>query len=101
MRLGLSLAALALIVGIIFSAGREHALTRSELVNERLRRNAAETALERAAVAAAVHRAHIARMQQERRRFQHIRNELQQMEGRDAPLSPLLCATAERLYGSR
>ena len=47
---------------------------------------------------ARVHRAHLARAADQARRFDTIRNELQSMEGRDAPLSPLLRATAERLW---
>jgi HK97 family phage major capsid protein len=50
---------------------------------------------------ARVHRAHLARAADQARQFDAIRNDLQTMEGRDAPLSPLLRATAERLFNSR
>ncbi|MEP4038902.1 MULTISPECIES: hypothetical protein [unclassified Pseudophaeobacter] len=59
---------------------------------------AALVELERAEEAARVHRAHLARAAEEERRWILITNDLQQMEGQDAPLSPLLGHTAERLY---
>jgi hypothetical protein len=46
----------------------------------------------------AVHRAHLRRAADERREIKTILNDLQQMEGRNALLSPVLRATAERLY---
>lgn len=58
------------------------------------------TALEQAEEAARLHRAHLARAAEEARRWTEVENDLQQMEGQDAPLSPLLGHTAERLYQS-
>lgn len=63
-------------------------------------RAAFQDQVKRATEAAAVHRAHIARVEQDRKVLQTTIIELQQMEGRDAPLSPLLRATADRLYGA-
>lgn len=57
--------------------------------------------LDRAQEAARIHRAHLARAEDAARRWSGIANELQRMEGQDAPLSPLLGHTAERLYQTR
>jgi len=54
--------------------------------------------LERAEETARVHRAYLARAAEEKRRWFLITNDLQQMEGQNALLSPLLGHTAERLY---
>lgn len=58
----------------------------------------ATAALDQAKTSAQVHRAYLDRQEAEARRWQQLANDLQSMEGRDAPLSPLLSATAERLY---
>ena len=58
----------------------------------------AQVAEQQALESARVHRAHLARAADQARQFDIIRNELQEMEGRNAPLSPLLRATAERLW---
>ena len=58
----------------------------------------ARQALSQAAEAAAVHRVYLDQQEAEARRWQQLANVLQSMEGRDAPLSVLLSATAERLY---
>lgn len=49
--------------------------------------------------AARVHRVYLDRFEAEQARWAEIERELKSMEGRDAPLSPLLQSTAERLYG--
>lgn len=77
---------------------RDYARDKAALRLERAARIAAEASLERAEEAAEVHRAHLARAEDQLRALQDIRNELQQMEGRDAPLSPLLRTTADRLW---
>lgn len=61
----------------------------------------AKLAQEQAEQAARVHRAHLARAADQARQFDVIRNDLQLLEGRDAPLSPLLSATADRLFGAK
>jgi|GEM_PF-4239166 len=58
----------------------------------------AQGELERAQETARVHRAHLSRAAQERRHWSLIINDVQLQEGQDAPLSPLLSFTAERLY---
>lgn len=73
---------------------------RGELEAERRALSAAEAVIEQAEEAARVHRAHLARAADEARRWDALSRDLQQMEGRNAPLSPLLRATAERLYSS-
>lgn len=50
------------------------------------------------AEAAAVHRAHLDRMQREADQWAALGRELQEMEGRDAPLSDHLRAVAGRLW---
>ncbi len=57
-----------------------------------------QIALEQVEEAARLHRAHLARIEREARHWAEVQNELQQMEGQNAPLSPLLGHTAERLY---
>ncbi len=49
--------------------------------------------------AAAVLRAHFARIADEDAKWRDLDADLRKMEGRDAPLSPLLRTTAERLWG--
>ena len=58
----------------------------------------AKVAQEQAEEATRVHRAHLARAADQARQFDAIRNDLQTLEGRNAPLSPLLRATADRLW---
>ncbi|MFC4214938.1 hypothetical protein ACFP4H_14830 [Pseudophaeobacter arcticus] len=57
--------------------------------------------LDRVEEAARIHRAHLARAEEAARRWSLIANDLQRMEGQDAPLSPLLGHIAERLYQTR
>jgi nitrate/nitrite-specific signal transduction histidine kinase len=49
--------------------------------------------------AAAVLRAHFARIAAEDAQWRDLDADLRKMEGRDAPLSPLLRSAAERLWG--
>ncbi|NDW00050.1 hypothetical protein [Salipiger sp. PrR002] len=67
-------------------------VSRAELVGAR-------TALSQAQEAARVHRVYLERAERDRERWTALEHELQTMEGRDAPLSDLLRATAGRLYG--
>jgi chromosome segregation ATPase len=80
---------------------RDRQKLRSDLahVQKDLRRANAE--LQRAADTAQIHRAHLERAADEARHWAALSNELELMEGRDAPLSALLGVTAERLYGAR
>ena len=71
---------------------------RVDLVAARITIATAKLAQEQAEQAARVHRAHLARAADQARQFDTIRNDLQTLEGRDAPLSPLLRATADRLW---
>ena len=100
-RVVIAAAACALVLtfsGIIYVMGREHASTAAELAQERRARLAVQITLDQAQEAVAVHRAHLSRVAEERLEIQTILNDLQQVEGRNAPLSPVLRATAERLY---
>ena len=60
---------------------------------------AAQAAHQQASEAAAVLRAHYDRLAAQDALWRDIENDLRNMEGRDAPLSPLLRATAGRLWG--
>lgn len=71
---------------------------RADLARAQRDLSTARASLARAQEAARIHRAHLARAADEARRWSDLSNDLQQMEGRDAPLSPLLAATAQRLY---
>lgn len=51
-----------------------------------------------ASEAAAVHRAHIERLQRSEADWRGLNSELQAMEGRDAPLSDHMRAAAKRLW---
>lgn len=84
------------LVDVLFERSR----LRSELRQTQTRLTQAHAALERAADVARIHRAHLSRAANETRRWSDLFNELQLMEGRDAPLSPLLGATAERLFAT-
>jgi type II secretory pathway component PulJ len=61
----------------------------------------ANARLQQVQQAEAVHRAHIARMEAEAARWSELENDLQAMEGRDAPLSDPLAAAARRLWGAK
>lgn len=94
-------AALGAAVWVVADAFRDRAQLRADLAAAEDEIAAKSAALERAAETARIHRAHLDRAADEARRWDAISNELQLMEGRDAPLSPLLAATADRLFRSR
>jgi hypothetical protein len=71
---------------------------RADAAALRLELASAEAARAQAEEASRIHRAHIQRLEQAEERWTDIENELRTMEGRDAPLSPLLRATADRLW---
>ncbi|MCD9147661.1 hypothetical protein [Pseudophaeobacter flagellatus] len=70
----------------------------ADLAQTQTRLRAARAELARAAAAARIHRAHLDRAADEARRWSEIINDFEKMEGRDAPLSPLLGRTAEQLF---
>lgn len=94
-------AALAVFLGLCAAlwwlSARNNALT-SQVASLRVSVASAQLALEQAETAAAVHRAYLARAEVDAERWRAVQNDLQSMEGRDAPLSPVLRATAERLF---
>jgi len=71
---------------------------RVDLTAARIEIATAQVARKQAMRAALVHRDYLARAADQARQFDAIRNDLQILEGRNAPLSPLLRATAERLW---
>ncbi|MEP2717654.1 hypothetical protein [Pseudophaeobacter sp.] len=73
---------------------------RRALATQQLQLRTAEQRLQQAAQAARIHRAHLARAAEEARHGAQLSHELDQLEGRDAPLSPVLRHTAERLFGT-
>lgn len=82
----------------VADAVRDRTRLQGELAASEARLSAAEAELARQAETARIHRAHLARAADEARRWSALSNDLLQMEGRDAPLSPLLSATADRLF---
>lgn len=94
----LAIVVLALVAWALFERqGRVSAVADADHLRTEL--SASKAALAQAAEAAAVHRAYLAKAQDEARKWADIENEFRDMEGRDAPLSPLLRAAAERLWG--
>lgn len=99
-----NLPALALVGGLagailfITDAFRDRAQLRTDLAAVKKDLSSAKAELAQAAETAQIHRAHLDRAANEARQWQAISNDLQQMGGRDAPLSPLLAATADRLF---
>lgn len=77
----------------------DRAALRVEVKAEQAARRAAESALARAAEAAEIHRAHIARMEEDAAAWRGLLDDFQQMEGADAPLSPFLRAASGRVLG--
>ena len=95
---GLALVAvLAGAVWFVSDAVNDRARLRAELSAVQSDLTAAQATVEQAAETARIHRAHLDRAANEARGWVALSNDLQQMEGRDAPLSPLLAVTAERL----
>lgn len=90
-------AVLALCAALWWLSARNNALT-SQVASLRVSVVSAQHALKQAETAAAVHRAYLARAEADAERWRAVQNDLQSMEGRDAPLSPLLRTTAERLF---
>ena len=88
--------ALMILWGARLVADRTRLTADLNVTQQRLR--VALTALERAEQTARIHRAHLDRAAAEARHWSSISNDLQQREGQNAPLSPLLGYTAERLY---
>ncbi len=78
--------------GQLTAARGELQILQTELSAERAARAQSDEA-------AAVLRAHFARIADEDAKWRDLDADLRKMEGRDAPLSPLLRATAERLWG--
>lgn len=99
-RLGLVL--VAVLAGVVWTVGdafNDRTRLRGELAAVRSDLAAAQATLEQAAETARIHRAHLDRAAEDARTWVALSNDLQQLEGRDAPLSSLLGATAQRLYG--
>ncbi|GAA6196711.1 hypothetical protein NBRC116598_21550 [Pseudophaeobacter arcticus] len=92
-------AVLAGVVWFIGDAFNDRTRLRGELAAVQSDLAAAQATLEQAAETARIHRDHLSRAAKEARAWVALSNDLQQMEGRDAPLSSLLGATAQRLYG--
>ena len=95
------LALVAVLAGVVWFIGdavNDRTRLRGELAAARKDLAAAHGALEQAAETARVHRAYLDRAAETERAWVALSNDLQNMEGRDAPLSPLLSATSERLY---
>lgn len=74
------------------------AATEAERADLAMRLMQAEAARAMAAEARDVAKAHIARLERERREFDALGFDLQGMEGRDAPLSDHLRGVADRLW---
>ncbi|MEQ3671054.1 hypothetical protein [Pseudophaeobacter sp.] len=95
------LALVAMLAGVVWFVGdafNDRARLRGELAAVQSDLAAAQATLEQAAETARIHRDHLSRAAKEARAWVALSNDLQQMEGRDAPLSPLLSATADRLF---
>jgi len=89
---------LAGVVWTIGAAFQDRTRLRAELADTLSDLEIAQASLQQAAETARIHRAHLDRTANEARAWVALSNELQNMEGRDAPLSPLLSATADRLF---
>ncbi|WP_375698589.1 hypothetical protein [Pseudophaeobacter sp. TrK17] len=97
------LALVALLAGVVWTvadAFQDRVHLRAELAATQADLATAQASLQQAAETARIHRAHLARAADEARAWVALSNELQNMEGRNAPLSPLLAATAGRLFRS-
>ena len=95
--LGLALVLLVAVAWLV-NLVQDRTQLQGELAAANIKVVTAQVAEQQALESARVHRAHLARAADQARQFDLIRNDLQKMEGRDAPLSPLLRATAERLW---
>jgi hypothetical protein len=93
-------AVLAGVVWTVADAFQDRARLRADLAATRSDLATAQASLHQAAETARIHRAHLDRAADEARAWVALSDDLQNMEGRDAPLSPLLGATAQRLFRS-
>lgn len=90
------MAAAALVLSLwVVSGQRDRA--RAEAAEWRARHAVAEARLAQVEEAARVHRAHLERMEREAAKWRQIAEELQSLEGADAPLSPYLRAVLDRV----
>lgn len=96
--LAAALLALLALSGVLVTAMQRSAALSVENHDLLVSLVSARQALNQATEAAAVHRVYLDQQEAEARRWQQLANDLQSMGGRDAPLSDLLGATAERLY---
>ena len=92
--------ALAAAVWAVAGAFQDRSRLRVDLALVQSDLSAAQAVIAQAAETARIHRAHLDRAADEVRAWVALSNDLQNMEGRDAPLSPLLSATAERMFRS-
>ncbi len=98
------LALVGVLAGVVWFVGdaiNDRTRLRGELAAARSELKTAQASLLQAEETARVHRAYLDRAADKARGWAALSNELQLMEGRNAPLSPLLYATADRLFGSR
>jgi hypothetical protein len=93
-------AVLAGVVWTVADAFQDRSRLRVELAASQADLATAQASLQQAAETARIHRAHLDRAADEARAWVALSDDLQNMEGRDAPLSPLLAATARRLFRS-
>ena len=91
---------LAGVVWFIGDAFNDRTRLRGELAAVQSDLATAQASLQQAAETARIHRAHLDRAADEARAWVALSDELQNMEGHDAPLSPLLAATAGRLFST-
>ena len=91
---------LAVAVWAVADAFQDRRRLRADLAAAEVDLIAAQAVIAQAAETARIHRADLGRAADEVRAWVALTNDLQNMEGRDAPLSPLLSATAERLFRS-
>lgn len=97
------IALVAMLAGAVWTirdAFQDRNRLRAELAATQADLATAQASLQQAAETARIHRAHLDRAADEARAWVALSNHLQQMEGRDAPLSPLLAATADRLFST-
>ena len=90
----------ALVASLVITLGL-FAWTRilsGQLSSLRIELVAAKAEVDQARQAVQVQREHLKRLETERVKWDAIENELESMEGRDAPLSPFLRSTADRLW---
>ncbi|TLP68096.1 hypothetical protein FEE96_06170 [Parasedimentitalea maritima] len=90
--------ALALACWWLVDLVQDRTQLQGELAAAQIEITTARIAQEQALESARVHRVYLARAADQARQWDVLFNDLQSMEGRDAPLSPLLRAAAERLW---